>query len=172
LQQFVIHAKVSLQPPQAELIDSAQNLNRLDLDKINHALSQVGKYQMLAITPSKQQHFASPEKSWLSTYQPLLILFGYLLVSSVLMQAGQDSIDWSKWMQHFMAMFFMVFSFFKLLDIAAFANSYAMYDLLAMRFKPYGYVYPFIELSLGFSLFDGCQFNHDQLGDFCGDGLF
>ncbi len=166
LQQFVKHAKVSLQPPQAELIDSAQNLNRLDLDKINHALSQVGKYQMLAIGPSKQQHFVSPEKSWLSTYQPLLILFGYLLVSSVLMQAGQDSIDWSKWMQHFMAMFFMVFSFFKLLDIAAFANSYAMYDLLAMRFKPYGYVYPFIELALGLAYLTGVNLTITNLVTF------
>ena len=52
-------------------------------------------------------------------------------------------------MMHFMAGFFLVFSFFKLLDIRGFADSYAMYDLLAMRWKGYGLLYPFIELGLG-----------------------
>jgi hypothetical protein len=59
--------------------------------------------------------------------------------------------DFMQWMTHFMAGFFLVFSFFKLLNIRGFADSYAMYDVLAMRFKPYGYVYPFIELGLGLS---------------------
>ena len=52
-------------------------------------------------------------------------------------------------MMHFMAGFFLVFSFFKLLDIRGFSDSYAMYDLLAMRWKGYGLLYPFIELGLG-----------------------
>jgi prepilin signal peptidase PulO-like enzyme (type II secretory pathway) len=43
----------------------------------------------------------------------------------------------------------LVFSFFKLLDLSGFASSYAMYDLLAKRIYNYGFVYPFIELSLG-----------------------
>ena len=50
---------------------------------------------------------------------------------------------------HFMAGFFLVFSFFKMLNLKAFANTYAMYDLLAMRSKAYGFIYPFIELALG-----------------------
>ena len=43
------------------------------------------------------------------------------------------------------------FSFFKLLDVAAFANAYQSYDIIASKFKIYGYVYPFIELLLGFA---------------------
>ena len=50
-----------------------------------------------------------------------------------------------------MAGFFLVFSFFKLLDVAAFANAYQSYDIIASKFKIYGYVYPFIELLLGFA---------------------
>ena len=65
-----------------------------------------------------------------------------------------------------MAMFFLVFSFFKLLDIGAFANSYAMYDLLAMRFKPYGYVYPFIELALGLAYLTGVNLTITNLVTF------
>lgn len=52
-------------------------------------------------------------------------------------------------MLDFMAGFFLVFSFFKLLDLRGFASSYAMYDLLAMRVRPWGFVYPFVELALG-----------------------
>ena len=48
-----------------------------------------------------------------------------------------------------MAGFFIVFSFFKLLNIEGFANSYQMYDLVAAKWKPWGFIYPFVELALG-----------------------
>ena len=52
-------------------------------------------------------------------------------------------------MNQFMAGFFLVFSAFKFLDIRGFADGYATYDLLARRWHAYGYLYPFLELSLG-----------------------
>ena len=52
-------------------------------------------------------------------------------------------------MMHFMSGFFLVFSFFKLLDVGAFADSYAMYDIVARRSRAYALAYPFIELGLG-----------------------
>jgi hypothetical protein len=57
-----------------------------------------------------------------------------------------------RWTNHFMAGFFLIFSFFKLLNLKGFATSYAMYDVVAMRFKPWGYIYPFIELGLGIAM--------------------
>jgi len=48
-----------------------------------------------------------------------------------------------------MSGFFLVFSFFKMLDLAAFADSYAMYDIVAKKIKAWGYIYAFIELGLG-----------------------
>ena len=48
-----------------------------------------------------------------------------------------------------MAGFFLVFSFFKLLNLRAFADAYAGYDVLAARFKAWGFIYPFVELGLG-----------------------
>jgi hypothetical protein len=53
------------------------------------------------------------------------------------------------WMANFMAGFFLVFSFFKMLDIRAFATAYQSYDIIAAKAKWYGYVFPFIELALG-----------------------
>lgn len=52
-------------------------------------------------------------------------------------------------MRHFMAGFFLVFSFFKILNLKGFADSYAMYDVVAARWKTWGLIYPFVELALG-----------------------
>ena len=54
-----------------------------------------------------------------------------------------------------MAGFFLTFSFFKFLDLKAFANAYRGYDLIAKRIPAYGFVYPFIELGLGISYLIG-----------------
>src|SRR5690606_4893191 len=51
--------------------------------------------------------------------------------------------------------FFLVFSFFKLLKLNAFAEGYRTYDLIARRFPAYAYVYPFIELGLGLAFVTG-----------------
>ena len=61
----------------------------------------------------------------------------------------RNGIDWEIWMRNFMAGFFLVFSFFKLLDLKGFAESYSTYDLIGKNWLGWGYVYAFIELSLG-----------------------
>ena len=52
-------------------------------------------------------------------------------------------------MRLFMAGFFLVFSFFKFLDVAGFASAFRGYDLVARVLPGYGRAYPFIELVLG-----------------------
>jgi len=37
----------------------------------------------------------------------------------------------------------------KLLNLEGFATSYSMYDIVAARWKGWGYIYPFVELLLG-----------------------
>ena len=94
---------------------------------------------------------ALPEEkaSTLATFKPLIINFLFItLVSGVAAVQGKE-LDVMKWMNYFMAGFFLTFSFFKFLDLKSFANSYSMYDLLAKKVKAYGFVYPFIELGLG-----------------------
>jgi len=48
-----------------------------------------------------------------------------------------------------MAGFFIIFSFFKMLDLNGFAESYSMYDIVAKKIRPWGYIYAFVELALG-----------------------
>jgi hypothetical protein len=57
--------------------------------------------------------------------------------------------DWREAMLDFMAGFFLVFSFFKLLDLRGFADAYRSYDIVARRSRAYALAYPFMELALG-----------------------
>ena len=90
---------------------------------------------------------AAQEPSKLRQLLPLFLIFGFIINAIVL-------IHWPSWnmtamMHDFMGTFFMVFSFFKLLDIKGFQASFKMYDPLAAAWPAYGLVYPFIELALG-----------------------
>ena len=51
-----------------------------------------------------------------------------------------------------MGLFYIVFSFFKMLDLKGFPESFSMYDPLAKRLPIYGWIYPFIETGLGLML--------------------
>jgi hypothetical protein len=85
----------------------------------------------------------------LKRYWPLLLILIYLLIVTALVEWRNPQYDTDRAMAHFMGGFFLVFSFFKLLDLRAFAQSYARYDLLAQRWFDWGYIYPFCELLLG-----------------------
>ena len=139
--------EVTLNPPAATLTNASANLTQ-----INKVLAKTGDYkavQATAIQASQGTEKSEPSKSWLATYQPLLTIVAYILGVSLLIETLHASFELERWMMHFMAGFFLVFSFFKMLNIRAFASSYAMYDLLAMRWQHYGLLYPFIELGLG-----------------------
>ncbi len=85
----------------------------------------------------------------LRTYYPLVLIISYITVVSFITSTGSAQLLWHLWMNHFMAGFFLVFSAFKLLNLPGFATAYAKYDVLAARWYYYGYIYPFLELSLG-----------------------
>jgi hypothetical protein len=84
-----------------------------------------------------------------TSYYPLALILFFLLGTVALCEIASGSFDAMRAMGHFMAGFFLVFSFFKLLDLRAFADAYGMYDVVARKWPVYGFVYPFIELALG-----------------------
>jgi len=85
----------------------------------------------------------------LFTYWPLILVVSYILAGTFITMAV--SMNWSPsfGMRIFMGLFFMVFSFFKLLDLRGFANAYRSYDWIAKKIPQYGFIYPVIELGLG-----------------------
>lgn len=103
----------------------------------------------ISMMPAVEQYEPEEKRSWLETYKPILLIFGFILVVISLVQLENTRFDWMQWMRHFMAGFFLVFSFFKLLNLKGFAESYVMYDVLAKRLPVWAYVYAFLELGLG-----------------------
>jgi len=87
------------------------------------------------------------EKSKLQQLKPLLLIIFYIATASVLL--NYKNWTWSAFMLDFMGLFYIVFSFFKMLDLKGFPESFRMYDPLAKRVPFYGKVYPFIETALG-----------------------
>ncbi len=154
----VTSAEVQLSYPQAIIKSEKQ----LDLEELNQRLKEKGKYAIysekkeadLAPLPSigkpKQEAFQLPEIS-INTYKPLILIVGFIAGVSFLAQYPFDAFSGTLWMRHFMAGFFLVFSFFKLLNLDGFAGSYRMYDIIAVKWNAWGYIYPFIELGLGIS---------------------
>ena len=90
------------------------------------------------------------DQSKLQQLKPLLIILTYIFVASILMNYKNWSS--SEAMLDFMGLFYIVFSFFKMLDLKGFPESFRMYDPLAKRLPIYGRIYPFIETGLGLML--------------------
>jgi cation transport ATPase len=78
----------------------------------------------------------------------LFLIFGFLWSINGLNALVYD-LSVRDFMLDFMASFYLVFSFFKFLDLRGFVAAFRGYDPLANRLAFYGYVYPFIELTLG-----------------------
>ncbi len=87
------------------------------------------------------------QKSKLQELKPLLLIFLYITAASTLLH--YKNWEWSEAMMDFMGLFYIIFSFFKMLDLKGFAESFRMYDPLAKRVLIYGRIYPFLETALG-----------------------
>jgi len=136
----VTHVEVSLQDHSTTITMD----KHVPLKELQKALDP--KYQIAAL---EHNEMTEQTKSWFETYKPILLIFFYITLTTVLIQINNQQFDLMQWMRHFMAAFFLVFSFFKLLNLKGFAESYAMYDILARRFPSWAYIYAFIELALG-----------------------
>ena len=123
-----------------------------DRDRVNALLARAG-YAVIgdAVGPATMPPPAAPPGS----YYPLALLGAFLAGSVTLFELSQPRPDAMRAMTHFMAVVFLAFSFFKLLDLRAFAAAYATYDLVAARSRLYALAYPFIELGLGLAYLTG-----------------
>lgn len=90
------------------------------------------------------------EKNKFQQLRPLFLILLYIGVTSNLIHLENWSL--SNVMVDFMGLFYIVFSFFKMLDLKGFPESFRMYDPLAKRSLLYAKVYPFIETTLGLML--------------------
>ena len=126
--------------------------------RLQKALADIGDYQITTI--QQADHHASPSAPSQATKEdieptdyrklyPLFLVFAYLISAVLLRQWYVGYWNSMEVMINFMGGFFIIFSFFKLLDLNGFVSSFSTYDPITKVWNGYGYLYPFIELGLG-----------------------
>lgn len=148
LTPFAQQVHVTLEPPRAVLRNPDKDST---LEVLQIAAAGAGNYELAwEVNASRAQpEWSNSADSWFTRYKPLLLIVAFLLGVTSLIHWGSPGRDAHEWMSDFMAGFFLVFAFFKLLDVGAFARAFRGYDLIAERSNAYAYAYPFIELALG-----------------------
>jgi hypothetical protein len=121
---------------------SAKRVGELLNAKGYHVLGEVPSPNGTRSVPAT---LADPKTS----YYPLLLILLFLLGGTALLEVAAQPFDLMRAMRHFMAGFFLVFGFFKLLNVPAFADAYRGYDVVAKVWPAWGFVYPFVEVLLG-----------------------
>lgn len=149
----VTDAAVSLHPPRAEIRTNG-SVASPDLNaKLQQAVEHAGPYRITPVsgeavsTPPEVVEVVSPDAK--PSFYPLLLVVGYICAVAAFSQLARSGWSWHSFMNDFMAGFFLVFSFFKLLDLRGFADAYRSYDIVARAWRPWGFIYPFVELALG-----------------------
>jgi len=159
----ITSVEVTLDPQTATISMS----RHIGLDRLQQTLEGAGNYRIFEMGRNQM----SPDKDenklmvadWFTTYKPLILIFAFIAGVSLMISYDEQNFHWMKFMTAFMSGFFLVFSFFKFLDLKAFAASYATYDLLAAKWPVYGLAYPFIELALGLGYLTGFNLFYTNL---------
>tara|TARA_Y100000768_G_scaffold24617_1_gene16609 strand:- start:179 stop:928 length:750 start_codon:yes stop_codon:yes gene_type:complete len=97
--------------------------------------------------PSEISRDLTNRDSKLKQLKPLFLILFYISSASVLI--NYQNWNLKKFMLDFMGLFFICFSFFKMLDLEGFSKSFRVYDPLAKKASFYGILYPFVETILG-----------------------
>lgn len=153
----VTNAEVQLDSPQATITMQ----KHIATATLQEAVSKAGaKYAITEVDGGMQHPAMSSDAAAAeggNSYYPIFLIFGYILGVSLLAQVGMGQFMWMEWMSHFMAGFFLVFSFFKLMNLKGFAEGYRTYDIIAKVVPAYGFIYPFIEVALGIAYLTGFE---------------
>ena len=103
-------------------VDLANGAAIIDMDhhvpttNLQSALKDYPKYQLSEVSVNMPQFsdYGIPKeeaKSWLSIYKPILLIFAFIFVITGSIEFISGSFVWERWMQNFMAGFFIIFSF-------------------------------------------------------------
>jgi copper chaperone CopZ len=144
----VTSAQVSLNPPTAR-VDMSMHVPMAEL---NRAVQTAGDYRIVEAAAEPGAHAeadAAIDPPPRESLYPLFLIVGYLLGTIALVAIATGERSPHVLMRHFMGGFFLVFSFFKLLDLRGFTDAYRSYDVLAGAWPAWGLVYPLVELALG-----------------------
>lgn len=122
----------------------------ISIETLQKALTdkyQISEKEEINVFKTTSNLNTEEKKSDLKQLFPLFLIFGYIIIAAILL--NKNPWNPNEFMLDFMGLFYIVFSFFKLLDLKGFPESFKMYDPLAKVVPVYGWVYPFVEVALG-----------------------
>jgi glutaredoxin len=91
-----------------------------------------------------------------TTYQPVIAVFSVtFLMALTTCWASQGSLSVIRVLELFIAFSMCVLGILKLQDLLSFATGFVQYDLIARRYVPYSYAYPFVEAGAGIFMIAG-----------------
>ena len=91
-----------------------------------------------------------------TSYRPVLVIFAVAaLMALAASWSAQDALRTVAAAQWFIAFSMAILAMLKLQDLESFSSMFLNYDLLAKRFVPYSYIYPFAELLAGVLMISG-----------------
>ena len=140
----ITNASVSLELKEVYIVME----QKLDIQILKNVIPDkytLTEKEMNGVIESSNQ--AIIEKSKLQQLSPLFLILGYITIGAIMHNYNDWSVD--NFMLDFMGLFYIVFSFFKMLDLRGFSTSFRMYDPLAKVVSLYSRIYPFIEIGLG-----------------------
>lgn len=126
-----------------DAVDAFQKAHDVDTTPITFIDGdRIGGYSDL------KAHFGLPvQKEGDTTYQPVIAIFASTaLMALAIILNFHDGFPVLTWLKWFFALSMAALAIQKLRDLEGFVNGFLGYDLLARRFVPYGYAYPFLEL--------------------------
>jgi hypothetical protein len=117
---------------------------------LDRAVASVGQYHLSdGKSPSTISTAPDSASAPKESLYPLFLIVAYIAGTVALVALATSERSPHVLMRYFMGGFFLVFSFFKLLDLRGFADAYRSYDVVARAWPAWGFVYPFVELALG-----------------------
>lgn len=137
----VVQATVDLEKSEAVI----EMKTHISTAAFQNALGE--KYKIYDKNEMLSMPMETEEKSEWKQLYPLFLIFGYITIAAILLNRNPFSSH--GFMLDFMGLFYIVFSFFKMLDLKGFPDSFRMYDPLAKRVRVYALIYPFLETALG-----------------------
>ena len=139
------NVKISRNPDKIYFKSEVQTYSATEMNSLlaQNALSRYSFFENMAI--SSQSGTTMPHS--FKNLFPLGLVFTYLIGVILLVALKESRFLFHELMAQYMAGFFLIFSFFKFLDISGFVSAFQTYDPIATKWPIYGYVYAALELT-------------------------
>lgn len=90
-----------------------------------------------------------------TSYAPVIAVFGTAALMALAAAYATGGVFAIRSLEWFVAFSMCLLALMKLRNVESFSNSFLSYDLLARRWVPYSYIYPFAELAAGILMIAG-----------------